>query len=402
MRKYINYLLILFAFSLPLKLFLINGLAVLIFALWLLEGGVKEKWLILKKQKIFWLFTALSAIALLSFIWSNSLYDGFYNGKTLNGLKFWFDKLGYKLLILPVLLTNIDLRLFKQIMSAFLGAMFISELISYGIFFKLWHVGHGTPEDPTPFLHHTYYSAFLIFTIFVALVRFQREEKGWIKLFYLLFALSATVNLFVNGGRTGQLAFIFAAIYFATHFYHLTIKSVAATLVTLALLYTIAYNSSPVFKERMQYTQQSLQLMQEGELQTSFGQRVAIWVIATEIIKEHPLLGAGMGSAKKAIETIQQEKYPDWPYILKLPHIHNQFLQTYLESGLVGFVLLIMLFYLLFTTNFYEYTVYARIYAISLLMLFLVDVPLRFNFGIAYILLFTGLFFGYKVYRERQ
>jgi O-antigen ligase len=402
MRKYINYLLILFAFSLPLKLFLINGLSVLIFALWLKEGDLKKKWHILKNQKIFWLFLALSLTALLSFTWSDSLNDGFFNHRSPNGLKFWFDKLGYKLLILPVLLTVIDLRLFKQMMSAFLSAMFISEIISYGIFFRLWAFGRGTPEDPTPFLHHTYYSAFLIFTIFVALVRFQREPKGWLKYFYLLFALSATINLFLNGGRTGQLAFLFAAIYFATHFYRLTIKSITITLVTLTLLYAVAYNSSPVFKARMQMTQQSLEMMQKGELQTSFGQRVAIWQAALDIIKVHPLLGAGMGSAKKAIETIQKERYPDRPYICTLLHLHNQFLHTYLESGIVGFLLLLLLFYLLFTENFYEYSVYARIYAISLLMLFLVDVPLHFNYGITYILLFTGLLFGYKIYKEES
>jgi O-antigen ligase len=402
MRKYINYLLILFAFSLPLKLFLINGLSVLISALWLKEGDLTKKWHILKNQKIFWLFIALSLLALLSLTWSDSIYDGFFNHRSTNGLKFWFNKMGYKLLILPVLLTTIDLRLFKQMMSAFLSAMFISEIISYGIFFKLWEFGRGVPEDPTPFLHHTYYSAFLIFTIFVALVRFQKESKRWLKYFYLLFALSATINLFLNGGRTGQLAFLFAAIYFATHFYRLTIKSVTITLITLTLLYTIAYNSSPVFKARMQMTQQSLEMMQKGELQTSFGQRVAIWQCAWDIIKTHPLLGVGMGSAKKAIATNQKERYPDRPYICRLPHIHNQFIQTYLESGIVGLLLLLMLFYLLFSENFYEYTVYARIYAISLLMLFLVDVPLRFNYGINYILLFTGLFFGYKIYKEQR
>ena len=396
MTKYINYLLILFAFSLPFKFFLINGLAIVIFAMWLMEGDLLQKWQRLKQQKIFWVITGFSFITLLSFLWSDTLTQGYYNGRIENGISFWFAKLGYKLLILPVLLTHVDRKLLKQIVSAFLTAMFISEILSYGIFFELWQIKKGTVDDPTPFLHHTYYSTFLVFTIFISLVRFKREEQKGLKLFYLFFAISATINLFVNGGRTGQLAFIFSALYFVWHHYHLSIKSFLITLLTLVTLYAVAFQISPVFKQRMQYTQQSLQKLTQGEMQTSFGQRVAIWLAVLEVVKEHPFLGAGMGDAKMEIEKVQHTHFPDRPYILDLPHIHNQFLQAYLDSGIIAFLLLCYFFFLFFKEDFYEFDTYAKIFGITLLILFMMDTPFRFNIGVNYTLFFAAMLFGYK------
>ncbi len=401
MRKYIHYLLIVFAFSLPLKLFLINGLSVVIFALWLIDGDMKREWSILKRQRIFWLFTALSAITLLSLLWSESLNGGYFNQND-NGLSYWFSKYGYKFLLLPVLLTTVDRRLIKNILSAFLSAMFISEIVSYGIFLRIWQFGFGTPEDPSPFFHHTYYSAFLLFAIFISFIRAQKESRRWLKFLYLLFTLTATVNLFINGGRTGQVTFVFAALYFIYHHYRLKMSVLFVTAMTLASIYTTAYFLSTPFQKRMSELKNDVVLMQQGQMQTSIGQRFAIWSIAVEILKEHPLTGVGLGSAKRAVETVQQEKYPDRGYLRTLSYLHNQFLQTWLESGLAGLLLLICLFYLLFRSDFYEYTLHARIYAFSLLGLYLIDSPLHLNLGISYTLLFTGLFFGYRRYRKAR
>ncbi len=396
MTKYINYLLILFAFSLPFKAFTLNIIPELVFLMWLFEGGLYQKYQRLKQEKILWILIGISTIVLASFLWSDSIYDGYYGAKTTNGLHHWFGKYGYKLLIIPVLLTHVNKKLLMQSISAFLAAMFIAEIVSYGIFFDLWEIGIGTPHDPVPFMHHTYYSTFLVFTIFILLVRFQKEQIITLKLFYLLFAFSATINLFINGGRTGQLAFLLSALYYAIYHYRLSIKSVSITLVALFSIYTIAYQTSPVFKARMHDTKQSLHKLSNNQMQTSFGQRVAIWIAAVDIIKEHPILGVGVGDAKKAIQNIQKEKYPDRPFISSMPHIHNQFLQTYLDSGIIGFLLLVLFFYLLCKENFAEFDTYAKIFGITLFILFCTDTPYHFSIGVSYMFFFTGLLFGYK------
>ncbi len=396
MTKYINYLLILFAFSLPFKAFTLNIIPELVFIMWLLEGDLSTKFHQLKRSKIFWILVGISTITLLSFLWSESIYNGYYGAKTSNGLLYWLGKYGYKLLIVPVLLTHTTKELFKKSISAFLLAMFIAEIVSYGIFFDIWDIGIGSPLNPVPFMHRTYYSTFLVFTVFILLILLQKEKNPKIKLFYILFALSATVNLFLNGGRTGQLAFVICSIYFVIHHYKLNFKTVTLMTLFFVSVFTLAYNFSPVFNNRMQDTKETLHKLSHNQMQTSFGQRVAIWIAASKLIKEHPLLGVGIGDSKKAIHDIQQKDYPDRPYINTLLHIHNQFMQIYLDSGIIGFVLLILIFYLLFKENFSHFDEYAKIFAIILLVLCSMDTPYHFSIGVSYMFFFIGLLFGYK------
>ncbi len=397
MTKIIYFFLLLFAFTLPFNKFTLNAIPIIVFVLWFVEGDLAKKWRMLRKCKLFWIFTSLSALYLLSFLWSGTTAHGYF-GKASNheGLAFWVEKYLYPVILLPVVLTKTDKTFFKNAISAFLAGMLLSEILSYGIIFHLWQVGRGTPEDPTPFLHHTAYSTFLVFTIFILLYRVMHTASRGMKLFYLFFALTATANLFLNGGRTGQVAFILAALYFAAHYFRFSLKTLLGSVATIAVVLTVAWHSSPVFEKRMQETQQTLQKMQHNEYQTSFGQRVAIWLTSLEVLKEHPILGAGLGNARRVVITSQKKYYPNRPYISVMPHVHNQFLQSYLEGGIVAVLLWLWLFYLLFTRNFYDYTFYARVFAISLFVFFMVDTPYLFRIGASYIIFFTALLFGYR------
>jgi O-antigen ligase len=403
MTKAIHFLLILFTFTLPFNKFTLNAIPIIVFILWLAEGDMAHKWQTLRRCKIFWIFAGLSVLYLLSFLWSGTTAHGYF-GKAANhaGLAFWVEKYLYPLILLPVIVTKMDKKLFQSAVSAFLAGMFLSEVLSYGIFFRLWEFGRGIPEDPTPFLHRTAYSTFLVLTIFILLYRVMHtERKGW-KIFYLIFAFSATGNLFLNGGRTGQVAFILSALYFTLHYFHYSLKALLGTAVAITLVVTIAWQSSPVFQKRMHETGEALQKMRHHEYRTSFGQRVAIWMTVIEVVKEHPILGAGLGNARAAVQRVQRERYPERTYVTAMPHVHNQFLQSYLEGGIFAVVLWLWLFYLLLRENFYEYTLYARVFAISLLIFFLVDTPFLFRIGASYLLFFTALLFGYRIWRREK
>lgn len=396
MTKTIHYLLILFAFTLPLNQHLINILPTIIFILWLLEGKLKAKWQMIKNEKIFWLFIALMGILLLSFFWSESIYHGFWHERYQNGYEFWFRKYVYKFTIFPVLLTHVNKTLFKNMISAFLAAMFISEIISYGIFFEFWTVGIGTPLDPSPFMHHVYYSSFLVLAIFILLVRFEREVNKKMKLFYLLFAFSAIANLFINGGRTGQLSFVIAFVFFALYHYKTSFKNILITFTSLLLIYFSAYIISPVFQAKVTQTQEGFINMSQGNMHSSIGGRVALWRISLDIIKEHPFLGSGFGDVRDDVKKVQEANYPNDAFVHNLRHIHNQFLHSYLDAGILAFVLIVLLFVMIFYYNFGEFDIYAKIFGISLFVLFMVDVPLTFNIGYLYTWMFLGMFFGYR------
>ncbi len=404
MTKYIRFFLLLYAFTLPFNAFTLNFIPAIVFVLWLIDGNLREKYNILKRSPLFWVFVSMTLWLLLSLVWSDTRSGGYFGNQSYHdAFRHWLDKYAYPVLIVPVLLTVTDKVFLRQALSAFVAAMLISEILSYGIILHLWEIGRGTPADPTPFIHHSFYSTFLVLTIFVLFYRYFHTRQKLLRYFYLIFALSATLNLFLNGGRTGQAAFLLATLYFTLHHFRYSFRALGATLTALVLIYTAAYHFSPVFQKRMHDSVETIHKMQQGEFQTSFGQRIVTWMATADVLRESPVLGAGIGDARDRMIEIQQKYYPDKPYIItQMQHVHNQFLQTYLDAGIVAMLIWIIFFYLFFRYSFGEFTLYARVYAISLLLFFLIDVPYIMALGAGYVLFFSALFCGYRKHLQSE
>ena len=56
----------------------------------------------------------------------------------------------------------------------------------------------------------------------------------------------------------------------------------------------------------------------DGDLYSSWGIRVAYWMVSYEILKDNPILGVGIGDYKQAIvETLEKEKFDNLPQEMK-------------------------------------------------------------------------------------
>lgn len=72
--------------------------------------------------------------------------------------------------------------------------------------------------------------------------------------------------------------------------------------------------------------------------------RLLNWDAAIDLIKQEPLWGYGIGDSQNELN----KKYKEKGYItpLKNSHnAHNQFLQTYIECGVIGFLWIVMIFW---------------------------------------------------------
>ena len=241
LNKYINYLFILHSFAIPISKALTVLTTVLIILLYILEGNFTEKIKILKQNKFILFLFLFLAFSLLSILWNpSSKYEALL-----------YYKKYYHFLLIPIMITSLKKEYISYIITAFLGAIAISEIMSYGIFFEIWKYKDVSPEYPTPFLGHIDYSVYLSFTLMILLSRVFRENillKE--KIFYILSFLLVTSNLFLNGGRTGQVLFIFALFLFL----FLKIKNklysiIISSILLISILFT-AYNLSPNFRNR--------------------------------------------------------------------------------------------------------------------------------------------------------
>jgi len=257
--------------------------------------------------------------------------------------------------IVPVLVSVLDISMVKKLITSFLFGMAVSEMIAYGMYFGFWTIhGHGS-DYPSPFMHHTSYSIFMAFTAIILLNRlyasyYTLKEKIIMGIFFT----TVTGNLFISQGRIGQLAFAVAILATTLLHFKLRIKTFVSSLVIIAAIFFTAYQVSPMFQQRLQMATQNVNQIKEGDLNSSWGIRVAYLILGEDIIKDNLLFGVGLEDTKKeGMQYLKNNPYHFPQDVINFMHcsyhFHNQFLMTTLQGGLVGLFLLLALFYYLFT-----------------------------------------------------
>jgi O-antigen ligase len=219
--------------------------------------------------------------------------------------------------------------------------------MSYGIFFEIWKYKDVLPTDPSPFLGHIDYSVYLCFTLILLLSRVFRENiflKE--KIFYILSFLLVTSNLFLNGGRTGQVLFIFSLFLFLflkikNKLYSIIISSV----LLISILFT-AYNISPNFRNRSNELRHDIQsIIINNNFQGSFGQRIALWYIGSHVFLDNPIIGTGINNEVNDIQLYCDKLKIKTNNLQHFSDVHNTFIMYAMQLGIVGLILFIMIFY---------------------------------------------------------
>jgi O-antigen ligase len=383
-NDYINYIFVLYAFLLPISRGAISILTALLFVLWLFTGDFNKKINFLKSNRVILYFLAFVGFSLLSLFWSSDASDGLAYIR-----KYWY------FLIILVIATTIQKRFIEYVISAFLAGMLISEIISYSIFFELIKWKHGSPNDPTPFMNHLQYSMFLTFASLLLLNRFFYEKELKLRVFYFLYFLTVTSNLFLNGGRTGHLAF--AVSIFVVGFLNIKNK-ILAFFSMLALVVTIfytAYNVSPVFKNRFDASvAETHNISQEGAFCGSFGARLGLWIVGSEIFLENPIIGSGVVKSMDEMRSRVKASHPDKNCIVRLPSYHNMYVQSTVHLGIIGLFLYLMIFYSILKLKiedryyFNLMIIFVSVYSVSSL----VETMFHEQFSAALLALFSGIF----------
>jgi len=338
-KKIYFYATLVFAFILPLSHAGISFFSILLPLIWIIEGGFKEKFKIIFSSKVFISLLLFLSYSILSILWSSDTKTA------LNILRLY----GY-FLSMFVIATSLEKKYITKVISAFLAGMFISEMISYGVFFELWHFKNATVYNPTPFMMHIDYSVFLAFSSILLLDRVLSENFSIKeKLLYFFFFLTVTGNLFLSIGRTGQVAYIVAIFVLMILKYKVTLKSFVYAFLTFSVVFFSAYNLSHTFQTRVHMAKHDIKLLSKGDLNSSWGIRVAYWIVSYEVLKKHPF-GVGLGDYKSGIKKeLNSNKYDflnkDTKDFMKNSHPHNQYLLVLLQTGVIGIVLFLCFIY---------------------------------------------------------
>ena len=385
-NKFINYFIVLYSFCLPIPKAGTTFSAICLILLWFIESNFKVKISLIKSNKFMIVLGTFLLLSFLSIFWSS---DTSFAVDYIR--KYWH------FLIIPIIYTSLDRSYIKHVFSAFLLGMFISEIVSYGIFFEFWTKEGVSPNDPSPFMDHTNYSIYLAFTVFILMHRILFEPLIKWKIMYGVFMLFSMSNMLVNGGRTGQVAFF--VTLFIVAFLNIKNKLIAifGSIIFVFIVFTSAYNTSPVFNDRINYAFHDIEKMiKDKDFTNSFSIRVSLWIIGTEQFLDNFLIGTGIGDEALDIQKYVkkynfiyydnfQDNYIDY---------HNAYVQYSVQLGIFGLILFILLFLNLLKLKF-KSIIYRNlnITFISLyLLLSTVGLSLHIMASMTLFALFSGLF----------
>jgi len=388
--QYINYIAVAYAFIIPLSRAGIGILTALFVLLWILEGNFRYKFSLYKNSKVIISLLLFILFGLISLIWTDDKYTAIYLMK-----RYWY------LLPIFVFISSLKKEYISKILTAFILGMFVSEVIAYGVFFKIWHFSHATVDNPSPFMHHIEYSIFLALTALILLNRIFNYGDIKYKIFYALFFMTVTGNLFLTNGRTGQIAFIIGLFTLALLSFKSKIKALLVFIFLGAFIIIIAFNLSHTFKTRIIIAKEDVvRVIEKQQYCSSVGGRIGSWIVSKEIITSNPLLGVGIQDNMKEFHRIIDEKYPSMKCLHgSFVHTHNQFLQVLTSLGVVGLVIFLSIFFFIFRVSIKDKELH-HIKYIYLAVLFFAFMP-EVMWGRQFSLALSALIFGIILAQNR-
>ena len=266
----------------------------------------------------------------------------------------------YIILFLGAFILEYKRVIYNKLISVFILSIFISEIFSYSIIFDFtsildfFHITSYSRCDPTPFTNHILYSTFLAISLIIIIDLFLKTKSIY-RYLLLLFIFTAFLNLFLNGGRTGQLGFIIALSFYFWHYlknYKKFIYFISSLFIAIFIVFNI--NTSCRNNQRLLKGGHSFQkVISNNYYISSWGVRLAMDLTTLNYMIEHPkklLLGVGGGYDKEIIYNYTKSSNSNFYEALEhydLSHTHNTFIQLLLDGGIFALLLFVYIFYYL-------------------------------------------------------
>jgi O-antigen ligase len=243
---------------------------------------------------------------------------------------------------------------------------------------------------------HIYFSILQGFAVILSVYNFKINPQRKIKLVFLIFGLINVLLIHLFLARTGLIGLYAGAFAVAVAYIikSKNFKILPIGIGLIALVFFIAYISYEPVQRKVENIKMDL-LANQGSLDKndrSMAMRIEAWKTAVDRISKNPIIGYGLGQSKQVM---------DAGYIKRNSSLrpenrigpHNQYLETFLETGIFGLFLLVSVFILLFRA--YGFSNYLITAIVSLMMVSMIfESILQRQLGIH----FVSFVIGYMYY----
>jgi len=162
----------------------------------------------------------------------------------------------------------------------------------------------------------------------------------------VLLVIFCSIMVYLLFSRTGLISlFLVLFVYFLIFVFNLKNKILKLAMLLFIVMFVVA--GGFVFSQngRMKNTYVQLKKFLANPSDVSKNDdRLFIWGLSLDIIKENPIFGVGTGDSKDELMIKYEENQMEDALKARL-NVHNQFLETTIQLGLAGLMSLMLIFF---------------------------------------------------------
>jgi O-antigen ligase len=394
-QKLFYFFPVLFCFCLPFGSLLLSGLIVLwtLISFFNIETGQLRRGFSNKNLWILYIFFVLTAV---SALFSSNKAEALFSIEI---------KLSF--LLFPYLLFCFKwpTDILRRCVISFVSGCFFACL--YLIARAFLYAFNGQPDYFfyslfSDFIHASYFAMYLIMAIVFIVVFYDKwfkTQKNIIYSSYFFFSIFIT-SIFLCSSKLGLISFFICIPMLLLYRFKeaLSARVLFFILTGVIVLFVLVVSLFPGVFARFN----SLNALSSDDLDKTSSEsttvRILIWKESAGLIKSNFLFGTGVGDANDEL----QKAYAEQGLTGALEHrfnAHNQFLQTFIGLGIIGFLLLLMVTLGEVIIAVIKRNFLLLIFSLIIILNFAVESMLQTSAGV---LFFTFFFCFFNLVGEKQ
>jgi O-antigen ligase len=234
----------------------------------------------------------------------------------------WFDPLLFIFLLLALTQTKPQLK--NLLLCLLLGAGLVA---GYGIIEYIFNFGRQADGLLNSFYKPANYVALFIVPIVILSFPLLKTELLFKKkIYFALLGAICLVALWFTKSYGGFLGLTAGAGVLLLFIPGLKLKIIVPAFFIIFIIGVGILSTQPKFKNII-----------SGSERNSLTTRLQIWEISIEVLKQHPVLGVGLGNFQSPYRTQAYKMYQP-PLEWEVVKAHNLYLNLWLEMGLAGLI----------------------------------------------------------------
>jgi O-antigen ligase len=406
-------LMLLLAFSIPLHKTFSSLVIMLMVIFWLIESSPKTKFRKLIQPARSGYIIGFSAIYLFYVIGIFYSDAGFEIPQSRFILQVKASLLIFPLIFATVELERFDQRHLNRILIFFIAGCLASTLIILG---NATYTFYSTDHTVDVFFyarlakyhHPSYLSLIYAFAVAFLLTRFLRDQNITRSKTILNITLIIYFQVFISllSSKAGIIGLFFlwggVVIFILLKLKNRRWRAVYFS-AAMALIFILLLLMNPTVIVRFKAAEKAMTEDYKSDSETLDGSvaRILIWRSALEIISEKPVFGVGTGDVRDELVRKYRENNIT-PAIENEYNAHNQYLQTYLATGIAGLLSLMGSLALAFVVAFRSGNLLYFLFAVLFSFHIMVESMLDRQAGVVFYAFFNALLFYFALLQKKQ